>query len=45
MPTALTPTTDTEPAARTTFALELRNVSKRFGLVQANQAVDLQVRA
>ena len=28
-----------------TFALELRKVSKRFGLIQANRAVDLQIRA
>jgi ABC-type uncharacterized transport system ATPase subunit len=30
--------------AGATFALELRDISKRFGMIEANKAVDLQIR-
>jgi simple sugar transport system ATP-binding protein len=35
---------DTQPTTAAPFALELRDVSKRFGLVQANRSVNLQIR-
>jgi general nucleoside transport system ATP-binding protein len=42
MPTASSPG-DGERTAAATFALELRQISKRFGLIEANRAVDLRI--
>src|SRR4051794_17997978 len=44
MTTTTLTATDTSPTSAVTFALELRGISKRFGAVQANNEVDLQVR-